>query len=123
MVCHGKKAAGGCATGVLVVEPRRFGNPPVLWLVLPQRFRGHLRLRLHLDSLHPESHHPPTEQGGTIGLRGLRKKGSAIFEFLSELRCAAGNDYGLGAELVAAGRVTGIPHFFKMGWKSGWAWP
>jgi lipid-A-disaccharide synthase-like uncharacterized protein len=52
-------------------------------------------------------------------LRQLREKLPAAFQFLPELRYAAGGDYFVGVELVAGDCVRGIPYFFRMGWKSG----
>ena len=122
MVCHGKKEAGGRAAAFWWLSLVGFAALLCL-LASPEGFGVHLRLRLHLDSLHPESDHPPAAQEGARELSGLREKLSAAFQFLPELRRAAGGGYFLGAELVAADSVSGIPYFFRIGWKSGCAWP
>ena len=54
VVRHGKTKTGGGAQRVLVVEHHRFHDAAGVRRILSERLRVHLRLRLHLDSLHPQ---------------------------------------------------------------------
>ena len=58
----------------------------LIYSVLEAGFRFHLRLRFHMDSLRPQSHHPSPARGRAHGLHWLRTKNSPAVEFLSELR-------------------------------------
>jgi len=85
MVCDGEKEARRRAAGVLVVEPDGFAAAADVFAA-PKGFGLHLRLSVHVDSVYPKPDDPPPEQGGAVGLHGLRAKKSAALEFLSELR-------------------------------------
>ena len=123
MVCHGKKEARGGADGVLVAESG--GVAAAAGLFAAQAgFRFYFRLRLHVDSLHSEPHHPSAAQGSAHGLLRLRQELSATVEFLSKLRRAADAGHFLGAAGVAAGCDCGTtPYFLRIGWKSGCVLP
>ena len=132
MVCHRKEKARGGADGVLVVEPGGFVADADVFTA-QAGFRFYFRLHFHLDSLHPESHHPSAPQGSAHGLFRLRPELSAAIEFLSELRRAAGGDYFLVLGAVGAAGAAGapgalagcgtIPYFLRIGWKSGCVLP
>ena len=124
MVCHRKEKARGGADGVLVAEPGGFVADADVFTA-QAGFRFYFRLRFHLDSVYPESHHPSAAQGSAHGLLRLRQELSAAVEFLPELRRTAGGDYFL-VVLGAAGAVADcgtIPYFLRIGWKSGCVLP
>src|SRR5665213_15170 len=107
VVCDGKKEAGGRAAGVLVVESGRLAAAAGVFDP-PERFRFHLRVCVHLDSLHPQSDDPSAEQKIAGEMSELRRKMRAEIKFLRGVRRETGG-YFLGAASVCVV----IPYFFK----------
>src|SRR5581483_5752187 len=89
MVRHGKEGTGGGAHRVLVAQPGGFAGAALLCRVFPARFGLHLRLRLYLDSLHPQSHNSSPPCGSAPELPGVRTHLPAEIQLLPRLRCAA----------------------------------
>jgi len=82
MDCHRETQARGCSFSLLVAKPG--GNTFVVELraLRPARLRVHLCVRVLMDSLCPESHHPPATQKSARGMPIVRGKVSAEFKFL-----------------------------------------
>src|SRR6266704_2217551 len=138
VVRNRKEEASGGPDGVLVVEPHRLVVVADL-LSAQARLGVHLRLRIHVDSLRPQSHHPPPAQRSAAHLPGVRCGQPAFGKLLRELRGEASTvtkkfrqcgidhwreDYspffagdGAGAGADAAGL---IPYLSRMGLISGW---
>src|SRR5262245_39814465 len=68
----GETEEGGRACGVLVVELDRLDPAAVLCAILPAGFCIHIRLRIHLDSVHPQSDHPRAFFGETKSMSIMR---------------------------------------------------
>src|SRR5436309_581654 len=86
VVCDRKKEASGGADRVLVAEPDWLLPPALLRPVLQKRFRVHLCVRVHLDSLHPQPRHSSATQTGAIGLSRLRDQLPTAGQLLRQLR-------------------------------------
>ena len=61
MVCNGEEETRRCADSILVVESGRFVDLSLLFHP-PTGFGFYLRLRFHMDPLHPEPDDPPAAQ-------------------------------------------------------------
>ena len=86
VVCDRKTEAGGSADGLLVVEPGRLFAASELRPFLPARFGVHFCLRFHLDSIYPQSHHPPAARGRARGLPAMCSSLSAPIQLLFGVR-------------------------------------
>src|SRR6266566_3745428 len=85
VVRNRKEEASGGPDGVLVVESRRLVVVADL-LSTQTRLGLHLRLRIHVDSLRPQSHNPPPAQRSAAHLPGVRWGQPAVGKLLRELR-------------------------------------
>src|SRR5438094_8342179 len=85
-----EKETGGGADGLLVAKPGRVVPAALLCPVLQKRFRVHLCVRVHLDSLHSEPDHPAAAQGGPSGLFRLRNGFAASGQLLRQMRHETG---------------------------------
>src|SRR2546425_3650780 len=89
VVRNRKKEASGGPDGVLVVEPHRLVVVADL-LSAQARLGVHLRVRIHVDSLYPQSRYPPPAQRSPPHLPGVRCGQAAVGKLLRELRREAG---------------------------------
>ena len=92
----------------------------------PAGFRVHLCLRLHLDSLHAESDHPLSPQEGAHRIARVAAKVVRRSRIFVRTAARSWRTVTSSAQraLVAGGqRQRTMPYFFRIGWKSGWAWP
>src|SRR3954454_9603563 len=71
MVGHGKNQTSDRAELVLVAEPGRVAAPAELWII-STRFSVYLRVRVYLDSVHPQSGDQLSESPSDDGVSRLR---------------------------------------------------
>lgn len=90
VVCHGAPEAGCRACVVLVVESGGVPLAARLRCFPSTRFRFHFRVRLHVDSLHPQSCHSLPPPKGDAELSRMPKRLPLAIEFLRALRSALG---------------------------------
>src|SRR6266511_3122717 len=103
VVRNRKEEASGGPDGVLVVEPHRLVVVADL-LSAQARLGVHLRLRIHVDSLRPQSHHPPPTQRSATHLPGVRRAQPTVSKLLRELR-------GEASTVTTNFRPCGIDHW------------
>src|SRR6185369_10888981 len=107
MVRDGKTETGGRALGFLVVEPDRFAAALDLFPATAG-FSLYLRLRVHLDPVHPQPGHPSSAQKSAPRLSGLWKNVRAEIQLLLRVRHTAddgGDAGGRGGPITFSARA------------------